>query len=243
MDGNFAAYNYLSSARRIDEILNQPSGQFEETDSLPDRDKLTFTNGYYGRCSAIFVDIRDSSGLTAKHKRPALAKLYRSFISEMVAVLNGTPQVREVSIVGDCVWAVYNTPYTRDIDEVFGRVYVANTLKKLLNIKLGQKGYESLNFGIGVDWGRALMIKAGYSGSGINDVIYMGDVVNRAAHLAHNAGRGWEPPIWVGESFFGNLKEENAKLLSSKWIPGLGTIYVGEVVETGMEAWLKETFD
>lgn len=90
MDGNYKTYSYTASAKRIDEILNQPTGQFEETSSLPDRDKLTYSNGFYGLCSAVFVDIRDSSGLTEKHKRPALAKIYRSFISEMVAVLNSS---------------------------------------------------------------------------------------------------------------------------------------------------------
>jgi class 3 adenylate cyclase len=38
--------------------------------------------------------------------------------------------------------------------------------------------------GIGMSYGRALMIKAGFNGSGINDVVYMGDVVNRASKLA-----------------------------------------------------------
>lgn len=110
MDGNYKDYSYISSAARIDDILNQPIGQFEEKDNFPDRNTLTFTNGVYGKCTAIFVDIRDSSGLTEKHERPALAKIYRSFISEMVAVLNSSPLVREVNIVGDCVWAVYSTP-------------------------------------------------------------------------------------------------------------------------------------
>lgn len=122
MDGNFAFYDYVASAKRIDDILNQPSRQFEEADSLPDRDRLTFTNSFYGWCSAIFVDIRDSSGLTAKHNRPTLAKIYRVFISEMVAVLNGADQVREVNIVGDCVWAVYNTTKKTDINTVFSRL-------------------------------------------------------------------------------------------------------------------------
>ncbi|MFC3479204.1 hypothetical protein [Kocuria carniphila] len=53
------------------------------------------------------------------------------------------------------------------------------------------------------------MIKAGFSGSGINDVLYMGDVVNRAAHLAHEAGRGWADPIFVGGVFEQNLNDHN----------------------------------
>lgn len=37
--------------------------------------------------------------------------------------------------------------------------------------------------GIGLAYGRALMIKAGYKGSTINEVVWMGDVVNEASKL------------------------------------------------------------
>ncbi len=170
-------------------------------DGLPDRDKLTFVNGFYGMCAAVFVDVRNSSGLTKKYQRPKLAKLYRAFISEMVAVLNGEDGVREVNIVGDCVWASYSTPYKDDINDVFRVAFQANTLVNMLNMHLKKHDYEPIKTGVGVDYGRVLMIKAGFKGSGINDVVYMGDVVNRAAHLAHNAGRGWHMPVWVGEVF------------------------------------------
>lgn len=243
MDGNFKSFSYTASSARIVDILDQPAGQFEETDALPDRDRLTYTNGFYGRCSAVFVDIRDSSKLTQRYKRPALAKLYRAFISEMVAVLNSDAEVREVNIVGDCVWATYNTPYTRDIDDVFTIVCRANTLRKLLNKHLENRGYDPLKFGIGVDWGRVLMIKAGFDGSGLNDVVYMGDVVNRAAHLAHKAGRDWQqPPIWVGSEFNGNLNDDNKKWLTQRFDSEVGTVYTGDVVLTEMNDWIGEAF-
>ncbi|KTS09415.1 adenylate/guanylate cyclase domain-containing protein [Microbacterium testaceum] len=238
MDGNYKVYNYVTSSDRIKAILDQPAGAFEETDSLPDRDKLTFTNGFYGKCAAIFIDIRDSSGLTAKHKRPTLAKIYRAFISEMVAVLNSTSIVREVNIVGDCVWAVYNTPLQSDIAEVFHVACRANTLLKLLNHHYSKKNIDAIKIGIGVDYGRALMIKAGYSGSGINDVIYMGDVVNSAAHLAHEAGRGWHLPIYVGELIHLNLTNEDQKWLSSTYLTGKGTVYTGDVIITNMNDYI-----
>ena len=238
MDGNYKPYNYLASSERIKEILNQPAGTFEEVDGLPDRDKLTFTNGFYGMCSAVFIDIRGSSGLTDKHKRPSLAKIYRAFISEMVAVLNSDLYVREVNIVGDCVWAVYKTTFTNHIDDVFGIAYQANTLIKLLNHHLGKKGIDPLKIGMGVEYGRILMIKAGYSGSTINDVVYMGDVVNRAAHLAHEAGRGWNDPIFAGSVFYSNLNEHNQSLLTSRYVNGLGTVYTGSVVSTDMNDWV-----
>lgn len=238
MDGNYKPYNYLDSSKRITEILNQPAGTFQEVDGLPDRDKLTFTNGFYGTCSALFIDIRGSSILTEKYKRPTLAKIYRAFISEMVALLNSDLLVREVNIVGDCVWAVYNTPLKANIDNVFAVAYQANTLKKLLNHHFGKKGIDPISIGIGADWGRALMIKAGYSGSGINEVIYMGDVVNRAAHLAHEAGRGLRPAIYVGSDFQGNLNDANRGLLTHQYVQGLGSVYTGDVVRTDMYDWV-----
>lgn len=240
MDGNYKSYSYLKSSDRIEEVLNQPSGSFEEVDGLPDRDRLTYTNGFYGTCSAVFIDIRDSSGLTSKYKRPRLAKIYRAFISEMVAVLNSDLFVREVNIVGDCVWAVYKTTLQSHMDDVFSIAYKANTLLKLLNHHYEKHGTDPVKIGIGVDYGRVLMVKAGYSGSGINEVVYMGDVVNSAAHLAHEAGRGWSGnPIYVGSVFQQNLNEHNQGLLSSNYVSGLGTVFSGNVVDIDMNEWIE----
>lgn len=240
MDGNYRPYDWTASSARIKAILDQPAGSFEEVNGLPDRDKLTFTNGFYGMCSAIFIDIRDSSGLTANHKRPVLAKIYRSFISEMVAVLNSAPFVREVNIVGDCVWAAYKTMYVNQIDDVFAIAALANTLLKLLNHHYQKAGNTQLRIGIGIEYGRVLMIKAGFSGSGINDVVYMGDVVNQAAHLAHLAGRGWgSSPLFIGDGFYGNLNEHNRSLLRSQRVSTIGTVHQGNPVIPEMEEWVS----
>lgn len=238
MDGNYKAYSYTNSSDRIQEILNQPSDNFQEVDGLPDRDRLTYSNGFYGMCSAVFIDIRDSSRLPDKHNRPTLAKIYRAFISEMVAVLNSDPFVREVNIVGDCVWAVYKTTHVNHIDDVFAIAYQANTVLQLLNHHYAKKDFAPLRIGIGVDYGRVLMVKAGFNGSGINDVVYMGDVVNRAAHLAHEAGRQGAPSIFVGGIFQQNLNDHNQGLLTSRYVSGLGTVYAGNVVHIGMNDWV-----
>ena len=159
----------------------------------------------------------------------------------MVAVLNSDENVREVNIVGDCVWAVYNTPYKPNIDGIYLIACRANTLRKLLNSHLETRGYDSLQLGIGVEYGRVLMIKAGYNGSAINDVVYMGDVVNRAAHLAHKAGRGYlSKPIWVGNVFHGNLNEDNKQYLTSNYDHEIGTVHTGDVVMTAMNDWIKD---
>lgn len=240
MDGNYKQYSYTNSSDRIKNILDQPTSAFEEVDALPNREKLTYSNGFYGWCSAIYIDIRESSKLTEKHKRPTLAKLYRAFISEMVAVLNSNPEVREVNIVGDCVWAVYNTPKKTDIDEIFSVASKANTLLKLLNHHYTKKDITPIKAGIGVDYGRVLMVKAGFNGSTIDDVIYMGDVVNRAAHLANEAGRRGVHPIFIGGTFHQNLNQHNQNHMGSRHVSGLGTIYAGNIVNTLMNDWVKK---
>lgn len=190
MEANFIEYDFDKSLQRIDEILNASSDSYQERQSIPSRSQLTYTNGFYVNCTAIFVDICDSSNLTNEHRRPVLGKIYRSFISELVASFNGFRRCKEVNINGDCVWAVFEASSCTDIDSAFFAACQAGSLVDVLNCKLSKKGYATYKVGIGIDYGRALMIKAGYKGSCINDVIWMGDVVNSACHLSANGSKG-----------------------------------------------------
>lgn len=99
MESTNKIYDFDASLTRIDEILDASNDSFEESDSIVDRSKLTYANGFYVKATALFVDIRDSSNMTDAHKRPVLAKIYRSFISEMVALMNGHPTCKEVNIM------------------------------------------------------------------------------------------------------------------------------------------------
>ena len=105
---------------------------------------------------------------------------------------------------------------------------------QILNYKLRKKGYSEISVGIGIDDGRALMVKAGYSGSGINDAIWMGDVVNSACHLCNKAGRNFRRVIVISSAIYNNLNEHNKNLFSSftdAWV----THYEGNIVNTSMD--------
>lgn len=112
MESTNKNYDFGASLTRIDEILDASNDSFEESDSIVDRSKLTYTNGFYVKATALFVDIRDSSNMTDAHKRPVLAKIYRSFISEMVALMNGHPTCKEVNING-IVYGAFATQSVR----------------------------------------------------------------------------------------------------------------------------------
>ncbi len=210
MEANYSYYNYISSLNRLDEILGQPAGSFDERPSLPSRDELTYANGYYANCSALFVDIRDSSKLPDSYTRPVLAKIYRAFISETVAVLKGHSRVLEINIVGDCVWGVFDTSQKSEIDELFAAACSVHSLIDVLRCKMRQRGYGTpIRAGIGIAYGRALMVKAGYKGSGLADVVYMGDVVNDASKLAAMAsGPRTYLPIVLHQDVWHNLSDD-----------------------------------
>lgn len=233
---NRIEYDVNKSADRVDAILSAGNGNYGDAKGIPARTSLTYTNGYYVNVSALFIDIVGSSDMTDENKRPVLAKIYRSFISEMTAILNSYSQCEEININGDCVWGVFSTPSKTDIDEVFFAAAKMNSLIKILNYKLSRKGYQTITVGIGIDYGRALMVKAGYSGSGLNDVIWMGDVVNNACHLSNSAGRNNHRTLLVSEAIFINLNDSNKKLLYQDYVD-YQKCYSGNIINNLMEEW------
>ena len=150
--------------------------------------------------------------------------------------MNSQTICKEININGDCVWGVFETPYKSDIDTVFSVAAQLNSLIRILNYKLHKKGYSQISVGIGMDYGRALMVKAGYSGSGLNDVIWMGDVVNSACHIANKAGRDERKTLAVSGCIYSNLNEHNQKLLNATTID-CTTYYEGCIINTTMDEW------
>ena len=238
---NKIEYKVEKSASRMNDILDASNSNFSDSKSIPARSTLTYTNGSYVNVTSIFIDIVGSSDMTDEHKRPTLAKMYRSFISESVAILNSYDNCKEINIHGDCVWGVFDTPSKSDIDDVFSCAAKFNSMVKILNYKLSKKGYSKISVGIGLDYGRSLMIKAGYSGSSINDVIWMGDVVNKASNLCSRAGRNGRKVIVVSSAIHTNLNDKNKGLLNSFYDSAdMSTYYEGDIINTQMEEWYKD---
>ncbi|WP_306641046.1 adenylate/guanylate cyclase domain-containing protein [Sanyastnella coralliicola] len=239
MKSNYQLYSFEKSRERIDDILSTSDGSFEEVEKIPSRDKLTFTNGFYvTKTSALFIDIRDSSQLPDKYKRPTLARIYRSYISECVAVINGNDDCAEINIHGDSVWGVFDSEYKNQIDGVFSTAAQLSSIIDTLNCKYKKKRIEPLTVGIGMDFGRVLMIKAGYNGSGLNEVVWMGQVVNGASKLCSYGNKTWnDKEMMVSDVFYQNLSDNHKKLLS--W-NSRRSCWNGNVVDSVMNDWNNE---
>ncbi len=82
------------------------------------------------------------------------------------------------------------------------------------------------------------MVKAGNKGSSINDVVWMGEVVNEAAKLCEHGNSSYsDAEIMVSNDIYLNLNEHNKALLS--W-NATRQCYHGNVINTNMEKWLQE---
>jgi class 3 adenylate cyclase len=238
MEATYSDFNYKESIERMSEILDSSDASYVDQKGVPSRDKLTFTNGFYVDVTVLFVDTRESKTLSEKHARPVLAKIYRSYVSEVVAVLKGNSTVSEVYIEGDGVWAVFNTTTKPDVNSVFSTAAQVASLVDILNIKLSRKDYSAINVGIGVDDGESLYIKAGYKGSSINEVVWIGRVIGNAASLCSNGNRTWrDREVMVSKIVYGNLTDENKHLL--EWNQER-ECYHGNVINIEMNKWVEK---
>lgn len=237
MKAEYSSYDYNKSRDRIDEILKGADASYEDTNSIPARDALTFDNGFYVSCSALFIDIRGSKKLAATHTRPVQAKIYKSYISELVAVLRSDTNVHEIYIEGDCVWGIFNTPQQADINELFLTAASAASLIDTLNIKYKKRKYSELTVGIGLAYDESLYIKAGHKGSGINEVVWLGKLVGEAAMLCSYGNKTYsDARTMVSEVFYNNLNDYNKNLLTLNYNRGC---YHGNIINLEMNEWVK----
>ncbi|MBI6550761.1 adenylate/guanylate cyclase domain-containing protein [Xenorhabdus lircayensis] len=238
MEAQYSLYDFEKSRGRIDEILQGADASYKDKNSVPSRNELTFTNGFNVCCSSLFVDIRKSKVLNEKHTKPVLAKIYKTYISELVAVMKGHSKVKEICIEGDCVWGIFDTPQRSDIDELFSIGAQISSLIDVLNIKYKKRGYSELTVGIGMSYGKSLLVKSGYKGSGINEVVWLGSLVSETAELCgfgNNSQKDNE--IMVSNDFYYDLNDYSKSLLSKT---NYRYCYHGNVIDTTMNEWVKQ---
>lgn len=237
MQASRSAYDFHKSLDRIDEILVGEDASYTDHKGIPSRDQLTFTNGFYVQITVLFVDLRGSKELADNHTRPVLAKMYRSYISETVAILNSNPHINEIYIEGDGVWAVFNTTKKTEVQTVVVTASLINSLVKVLNLKFKKRGYSSIKAGIGVEDGTSLYIKAGYSGSGINEVVWIGRAVGQAAKLCNEGSRDSADPLMISELVHSNLDDRVKGFF--RWDSKL-ECYTGNIVNGPMDKWVED---
>lgn len=255
MRANTKQFDFDSSLNRIDDILNATTS-YDEADDIPMVEDLTFKSGKYVKCAAFFIDLRGSTDLikTQGRKPKTLARIYRAYISEIVAIVNSFKTCKEINIVGDCVSAIFAGEEESELPiiEAVQAASMSNAMMSVLNVKFQKKwgeDFKEIQAGIGVALGRALVIKAGFSGSGINDLIYMGDVVNRASKMCGLANKEYSYPICVTEAVYMSVGTFIANSETQKTFQDLlyeqihlkhGKVYVGNFYRIRILEWVEK---
>jgi class 3 adenylate cyclase len=199
---------------RLKEILATGSYKITESDSIPGPgdNRLTFLNtAVQFTGSVLYIDMRGSTKVLAAHKPHTVAKIHKAFLYATTTILaaNGG-QIRSYN--GDSILAFFPKNHVKTIE---------SAVKTALQIKyVVQKHcvdefskYWTPNFGIGVDHGTVLCVKAG-KGQNDNhsDLLWLGHAVNRAVRLS-DAGR--DPNyVWVSAHVRKHMTDE-AKLYST----------------------------
>ena len=199
------SYNYKNSKSNIINILNSDM-PITEADTIPSDQEFTYDNGVLSLVSAIFVDIKKSS-LLFKDRDEKLARLLRAFTSELITIFQDFDKHNQIGIRGDCVYAIYSTPQKSDVKSVFSIAIKVNTFMKMFNKLLTKYGYSNIGVGIGLGCDKELIIKAGRTGTGINDKIWIGKAVVDAANLSSVANRHNFSKIAMNDCFYANIKK------------------------------------
>ena len=238
-------YDYKQGKKRIEKILDSDLKVLEE--KIPSDEKFTFSNGYYDWVSAIFVDIRKSSEIFSNENKVHVSKMIRSFTSEVIEILRNAENLREIGIRGDCVYAIYNTPNTKDEYEIANIAFYINTLMKMLNIILLSRGLKKINVGVGVATAKELVIKAGREGVGINNKVWIGEAVTKASNLSSLGLKDGNESLIFSlssyEHFIDSMikSDSNAPLwFEKKYSNTYGYYYSANVIKTEFNDWIIE---
>lgn len=199
-------YDYKESRKRVDEILSSKT-KIESKDRIPSNEsEFTYSNGIKTWVGALFVDMVGSSELCNSPDEHT-ARIFRAFCSEIIAILKDDPNYRQIGIRGDCIYSINSTQYKSDLVDMFYSAVKINTFMKMYRKQLKNHGYKPIKAGIGLGCSEELIIKAGQSGSGINDKIWIGKAVVDACGLGDKANRNGIEPIAMSPLFYDNVHE------------------------------------
>ena len=239
-------YNYRDGKKRICDILNTHV-DVQDVKYIPNEQEFTFDNSYYGWVTAVFVDIRESTKLFANNDKVTISKIIRSFTSEIIEILRDCSNMREVGIRGDCVYAIYSTPYQYDIDDVVNTAVMVNTAMEMLNTLLSNKDYPNIEVGIGIASAQELVVKAGREHVGINSRVWIGEAVSKAAHLSALGNKNYIEPIVISSVTYDNIIEiwekrhsEARSWFSAGYSNDCGSYYHGYIINTDFRKWINE---
>lgn len=204
-------YNeFRECKQRVIDILTSKTS-IEKLDSIPSNEnEFTYENGILTRVGALFVDIRNSTDYFKENKSETVSRVMRAFCSEIITILQKDKNFRQIGIRGDCVYGIFSTPQTKDLKQVLSNAIRINTFQDMFQKILSHNSMPTFEIGIGLGYSQDLVIKAGKKGTGINDLIWIGDAVIDSCKLSSQGNADGFYPIVMSDRFYNRIKDEMA---------------------------------
>lgn len=241
---------FRNCKKRVIDIIHSKTS-IKNLDSIPSNEnEFTYENGIKTLVGALFVDIRNSTDYFKENKPETIARVMRAFCSETISILQKDENFRQIGIRGDCVYGIFSAPLIRDLERILSNAILINTFQKMFQKILLKNSMPTFEIGIGLGCSNDLVIKAGKKGTGINDLIWIGDAVIDACKLSSQGNIDGFKPIVMSDCFYSNIKNQKAnpketysdccsqkysnKLGESVWHCNMVTIDFYDWIEGGM---------
>lgn len=184
------------------------SGNYDEVELeyVPTVDNVSLRKKYVKTTlCAMFIDLRNSSEMLISRWKQSSAKVHKAYANVVVDVVNAYGgKVR--SFQGDGILSFWPAYYKSQISNA---VKASMVLTWMLGTEFEKyfKPYFDVDFGIGINWDEAYVIRAGSTDKKENnDLIYITKAVNKAVVLAKK--QSLPNHIGITESTYSNLPDE-----------------------------------
>ncbi len=197
---------------RLKEILAAGDYKIWESDSIPGPgdNRLTFGNtGVRFHAATLYIDMRRSTKVLNLHQAHNVAKMHKAYLyTATTLIADGGGQIRSYN--GDSILVFFPGKTQATITSaVKTAMQIASILTQVSKAEFER--YSSLNFGVGIDHGEILCVKAGRArNENHSDYVWLGNAVNRATVLSDSARS--PAHVWISETCRNNL--ENVVRLS-----------------------------
>ena len=193
---------------RIAELLQPGDYKVTESDTIPGPGDTRVTFGETAvrfQATALFIDMRGSTGILNRHRAHNVAKVHKAFLYTATTLLaNRGGQIRSYN--GDSILAFFQGPPGASVPVA---VRTAMEIKFILGVECAAefKRYSDVDFGIGLDHGGILCVKAGRGrNSNHNDLLWLGNAVNRSVRLGDKAAS--RAHVWISERCYESLDND-----------------------------------
>lgn len=192
---------------RLKEILAAGDYQIQVSESIPGPgdNRLTFGNtGVQFHAATLYIDMRRSTKVLNQHRAHNVAKMHKAYLyTATTLIAEGGGQIRSYN--GDSILAFFPGNSKQTITSAIKSAMQINSMLTQVS-KLEFERYSPLNFGIGIDHGEILCVKAGRArNENHNDLVWLGNTVNRATVLS-DAARS-PSHLWISDRCRTNLED------------------------------------